>query len=101
MHEYPIDLVLNLHRAALENWKVDLEIRTRLRKTELINQIYGVAAVLTAAISGKGEHLQNWLKAMADPDMETKEPEKTSRRKSKLSPAAIAFFSGLPQKTKG
>lgn len=92
LHDYPIDLVLNLHQAAMKN-----------QKAELKGQVLGFAVAVMEALDtklmgGKEKILEKWLKVIDGPAGQTKE---VSRRKSTLSPSAIAFFSGLPQRTKG
>lgn len=86
LHEYPVDLVLNLHRAALENRKDEL-------KSIVIGYSVAVINALDTATGGKGEVLQNWLKGM-----DGVKSEKSSPRASTLSPDAKAFFQGLPPK---
>ncbi|MEW6657244.1 MAG: hypothetical protein AB1424_01160 [Thermodesulfobacteriota bacterium] len=88
LHEYPIDLVLNLHRAALEN-----------RKTELKGKVLGLSiavmnALDTALIGGKGRVLETWLKAMDAPG--DAGGEDRLHRHSTLSAGALAFFGGRP-----
>ncbi len=88
LHEYPIDLVLNLHRAALEN-----------RKAELKGRVLGLSIAVMNALDmafggGKGRILENWLKAVDAPTDDRKAG--CSRRRSSLSQGALAFFGNLP-----
>lgn len=88
LHDYPIDLVLNLHRAALEN-----------RKAELKGRVLGLSIAVMNALDmafggGKGKILENWLKAVDAPTDDRKAGR--SRRRSSLSPGALAFFGNLP-----
>ncbi len=87
LHEYPIDLVLNLHRAVLEN-----------RKTELKGQVLGLSVAVMNAVDlalggGKGRILENWLKAV---DVPKDERKAGGSRRSSLSPKTLAFFGGRP-----
>lgn len=91
LHEYPIDLVLNLHRAALEN-----------RKAELKGKVLGLSIAVINALDlafggGKGKILEKWFKAVDSSDGK----RDRSRRCSSLSSKALAFFGGRPvvQKT--
>jgi hypothetical protein len=89
LHDYPMDLVLNLHRAAMEN-----------RKEELKGRVLGLAVAVMNALDaafnqGRGKILENWLKAVDNPEESRK--RESSRR---LSPGALAFFSGLPRSRK-
>jgi hypothetical protein len=87
-----MDLVANLYRAAMEN-----------RRDEIKAEVLGLTVAVTNAIDvtiggGKGNILNDWFKAMDDPGRERLQEPKPKR--SKLSPDAIAFFSGLPTKPK-
>lgn len=83
--------MLNLHRAAREN-----------RKRELQANVMGLSVAVMHALDaafggGKGKILENWLKAIDGPgDVR----EGSSQRCSSLSPGARAFFSGAPVVTK-
>ncbi len=86
LHEYPIDLVLNLHRAALEN-----------RKAELKGKVLGLSIAVINALDlafggGKGKILEKWFKAVDSSDGKRDRPQ----RCSSLSPKALAFFGGRP-----
>ncbi len=92
LHDYPIDLVLNLHRAALEN-----------RKEELKGSVLGLSVAVMNAMDaafnkGQGKILENWLKALDSPE-KIREQDR-SRRPASLSPGAMAFFMGLPRTKK-
>jgi hypothetical protein len=81
-------LVLNLHRAAMENRKEQL-------KADAMGFSVAVMNALDAALGGgKGKILENWLKAMDAPkdDQAGDRP----RRGSVLTPGAKAFFGGAP-----
>jgi hypothetical protein len=82
-----VDLVLNLHRAALEN-----------RKTELQARVMGLSVAVMHALDaafggGKGKILEKWVKAINGPG---EVGEGGSLRGPSLSPGARAFFSGAP-----
>jgi hypothetical protein len=82
-----VDLVLNLHRAAMEN-----------RKTELKSKAMGFSVAVMHALDaafggGKGKILEKWVKAIDGPG---KAGEGGSPRGSSLSPGTRAFFSGAP-----
>jgi hypothetical protein len=88
LHEYPIDLVLNLQRAALKNRQLELEGRVLGLSVAVMN------ALDSAFNGGKGRILETWLKALgASGDGDSKE---TPRRRASLSPGARAFFGGRP-----
>jgi hypothetical protein len=92
LHDYPIDLVLNLHRSALENQKAEL-------KGRVLGFSVAVMNALDASFGGgKARVLETWLKAMdaAGKDQGGGRP----RRTSSLSPGAMAFFKGLPRTRK-
>lgn len=93
LYDYPIDLVLNLYRAAVANRQDELNTRLAFRKAELKALVLGVAAVLSAAVRGKGELLENWLQAM---DTSGDSPEEPPRRPGSISPATRQFFGGAP-----
>jgi hypothetical protein len=80
--------VLNLHRAALENRKAELKGRV------LGLSIAAINALDLAFGGGKGKILENWLKAVDAPTDDRKVGR--SRRRSSLSPGALAFFGSLP-----
>ncbi len=87
LHEYPIDLVLNLHRAALEN-----------RKAELKGRVLGLSIAVMDALDmalggGKGKILETWLKAVDAPKDDRKAE---GSRRSSPSPKTLAFFGGRP-----
>jgi hypothetical protein len=88
LHEYPIDLVLNLHRAALKNRQLELEGRVLGLSVAVMN------ALDAAFTGGKGRILETWLKVLDAPrDGDGKESPK---RRPSLSPGARAFFGGRP-----
>ena len=81
-----MDLVVNLHRAAMEN-----------QKAELQGQVLGFSVAVMNALDialggGKGKILENWLKVMDD----SGKAEAGGTKRSTLSPGAKAFFGGLP-----
>jgi hypothetical protein len=77
-------LVLNLHRAAMENRKEQI-------KVNVLGFSVAVMNALDAAFGGgKGKILDNWLKVMDGPG------ESREGRRSSLSPNTRAFFSGAP-----
>jgi len=91
LHEYPIDLVINLHRAALENQRLELQA-----------QVLGFSAAVNNALdnafnTGKGRLLENWLKLLDSPPEPAKE---VPRSRPALSPGAMAFFQSLPRTRK-
>jgi hypothetical protein len=80
-------LVLNLHRAALENQKQAL-------KATVIGESIAITYALDLAFNkGKGEVMKQWLKAM---DGEECEP----KQKAPASPEVMGFFMSLPRKDK-
>lgn len=92
LHEYPMDLVVNLYRAEMENRRDDL-------KAEVLGLTVAVTNAIDVTIgSGKGNVLNAWLKSM-DTSGEDR-PHMAKPKRTKLSPEAIAFFSGLPMKPK-
>jgi hypothetical protein len=77
-------LVLNLHRAAMENRKEQI-------KVNVLGLSVAVMNVLDAAFGGgKGKILDNWLKAIDGPG------DSREGRRPSLSPNTRAFFSGAP-----
>ncbi len=77
-----MDLVVNLHRAALEN-----------RKEELKSQVLGFSAAVMNALDqalggGKGKILDKWLKAM--------DGKTDDLPKGRISKAAREFFGSAP-----
>jgi len=91
LHDYPIDLVLNLHRAAMENQKMEL-------KGQVLGFSVAVMNALDSSLNrGKGRVLKNWIKAMEVPGNER---DGKGRSSASLSPQALAFFRGLPQTKK-
>jgi hypothetical protein len=86
-----VDLVLNLHRAALQNRKTELQART-------MGLSVAVMHALDAAFGGgRGKILEKWVKAMDGPG---EAGEGGSLRGVSLSPGARAFFGGAPVVTK-
>jgi hypothetical protein len=82
-----VDLVLNLHRAALENRKRELQAR-------VMGFSVAVMHALDAAFGGgRGKILEKWVKAIDGPG---EAREDGSLPGSSLSPGARAFFSGAP-----
>jgi hypothetical protein len=86
-----MDLVLNLHRAAVEN-----------RKEELKGRVLGLSVAVTNALDaafnrGRGKILEKWLQAVDNPENNRK---REGSRRSSLSPGTLAFFRGLPQSQK-
>lgn len=80
--------MLNLHRAALEN-----------RKGELKGRVLGLSIAVMNALDmafggGKGKILENWLKAVESSEGSRK--SNRARRRTSLSPGALAFFGNLP-----
>lgn len=81
-----MDLVVNLHRAAMENQKAELQGRVLGFSVAVMN------ALDMAFGGGKGKILEKWLKAMDDPG----KAEAGGAKRPTISPGAQAFFSGLP-----
>jgi hypothetical protein len=88
LHEYPIDLVLNLQRAALKNRRLELEGRVLGLSVAVMN------ALDTALNGGKGRILETWLKALDA--HEAKGGKDCSKHSISLSPGARAFFGARP-----
>lgn len=89
LHDYPIDLVANLHRAAMEN-----------RKEEIKAQVLGFSVAVLHGLDmalggGKGKVLAGWLKTMDRPIEEAS--DKPSKRRP-ISEQTAAFFGGAPVK---
>jgi hypothetical protein len=81
LHDYPIDLVLNLHRATMEN-----------RKEELKGRVLGLSVAVMNALDaafnkGQGKILESWLKALDSP--ENIRVRDRSRRPSSLSQSGL------------
>ena len=89
LHDYPIDLVANLHRAAMENHKEEI-------KAQVLGFSVAVLHGLDMALGGgKGKILDSWLKGMDGPAEEA--PDQPSKR-SPISEKTAAFFEGAPVK---
>jgi hypothetical protein len=93
LHEYPIDLVLNLYQAGLENQKAEL-------KSLAVGQSIAVINALAVAFGDKeGKILANWLQAL-DGEPEDGPEESKPRKGSRLSPKVAAYFGAAPVKGK-
>jgi hypothetical protein len=88
LHEYPIDLVLNLQRAALRNRQLELEGRVLGLSVAVMN------ALDMAFNGGKGRILETWLKALDAHG--AKGCNGCPKRRVGLSPGARTFFGGRP-----
>lgn len=85
LHDYPIDLVWSLYRAALENQDNQL-------KAEILGFSVALMNALDAGFnSGKGKILANYL------DKSHQESFRTEQR-TVISPRAFSFFQKLPKK---
>lgn len=92
LHDYPIDLVTNLHQAAMENQRQDL-------KAQVLGSSVAVLHGLDMALaSGKGKILENWLKAI---DQSAATAEDRSGKRRPMTEETAKFFGGAPVIVKG
>jgi len=89
LHEYPVDLVFNLHQAALENQRTELKTHTLGVSVAVMN------AIDTALGDGKGKIMEKWLQVV-----DGVSPNKPERSQRRVSPQALAFLGGLPKRIK-
>lgn len=85
LHEYPIDLVLNFYRAALENQKVELKSASLGMSVAVMN------ALDTAFGSGEANILGKWCEVLDGTDEAQAKP---------ASPGLKKFFGEAPVRAK-
>lgn len=90
LHDYPIDLVLNLHRAAMENRYE--EVKAGLKMQAIALNIAVINALDVTLGNGKGKVLESWLMAVDGPQ----DGQEAPARKSYIPPGTRKFFEGAP-----
>ncbi|MDD3492351.1 MAG: hypothetical protein PHZ19_02490 [Candidatus Thermoplasmatota archaeon] len=89
LHEYPIELVLNLYRAALENRKVELKSAALGMSVAVVN------ALEVARGTGGANVLERWCQAV-----DGKGEAKSEAKPKPLSPGLQKLFGEAPVRVK-